>query len=149
MFPNLMSTSVLTFLGCYSARGRLDIVRTFQGHDAEVARTVPIAGDLLPTGPRYCGARPAGWERRHAKGIGPVEGSQDQVHASAAKFVEVLADRRESRGEVAGFRGVVEADDTDLVGHAVSGLIESEKQAKRHLVVRNEDSGDVGIGGDS
>src|SRR3954454_9668996 len=68
---------------------------------------------------------------------------QHELDTAAAELGEVLPHRRQRRGEVRGLGQVVEADDADVPRRVQAFFVEGGEQAEGHLVVGEEDRGDV------
>src|SRR3954447_497966 len=119
---------------------RLTVRNTRRSLRAAVGRGGEARRACSPTsrGGRWGGARAHHQLGRHDLAArilpGALDGAEERAHAAPTDLAEVLADRRQRRGEVGGLRDVVEAEDAAVPRHVAPGLVERAQQAERHLV---------------
>ena len=89
-------------------------------------------------------------DRQHGRPGRIVTGDplQQALRHGTAQVGDRLPDRRQLRNCELRFPQVVETDDSDVVGHPASGLLDCSHRSDRHQVGCREHGVDVGISGE-
>src|SRR5918994_7490671 len=86
-----------------------------------------------------------GVDERRAARLAALHLVQERFDRTASDLAEELANGGERRPEAARLLHVVEADDADLAWNGAVGFVKGAQDAQRHLVVRREDGGHLGV----